>query len=1036
MILNLTITEEQYDEILNKVPGILDSVGKWFQYPEVKDLLAAAGTIGNLVNLGLAIYRIYERKKSRDLKSNEKAFGALIRLILKSAKTTLSNNDFSIERFNNDRKKDLLSNLFLLFSSNEYNWDHYLPNHDVVSNFRNSLFNFLLESELNNVQISKILVDFNQSVLQNAEESEEIAEFYSWNRRNENYNNLIKYLEFTKTTFKYEISNVDKIPWFGTYLPSNYAILPMDTWTKDYTRIPSHYESEWDEEVFLNKENSGKWLTIIGAPFGVGKTSAVKYLTIHCAEKILKNPENTSNFIPVFVRLRYGFKNVYNDWDLDKTLENILSHGDEKKRKILLICDGLDEYIGDISILYRKLTNYIAEKSYPNMKIIITTRLKAGWTNLFDANYYIRLFPFKVNQINDYFTRYFGQKDVLTYEKLKEKYALGLEEIGKPLFCWMIAVTYSNEFSNYKIPLEGEIGSVNAKRALIYQQFVHSVVMGRHKSEKNAYMKFFTTLQYDEDIEKKVLRKMAMLKQIYPTNLTLKLATDNLNEFKLPTEIVKSMLEPILTSYFYLQSDKIVSEDNMLIDFMHRSLEEYLVAEYYVESLFISNKPYRLSIGIPSVEVMKFLNGVLELFSTDNDSIKDYLLPLIDSLYDPDSENVVNLYNRGNSDKFHDARDRLITNSKLGFIKNLLVTNRISGMHKFEDFELWRTQIIDESFQDLIFHQWLSLFIYDKLITYENAELDHHIGKEEKLQIEKLCKVFLGNLPNYLVKFSSFLFVDIDLPKAVLPEADLSGANLTRCNLKYANLFRTDFTGANLNGATLTGATLKSAVMRGTLLTNVTMNESVLSDAILEEANLRFSFIENADLINSNLRNANLQHSSLSKTKLNDAILYGSKMHYSDLIEANLTNAILVGANLTEADLSGANLSGADLTNAILVGAILTGADLTNAILVGADLTKPESSIRYYFDPSGANLTNAILVGANLSGADLTEADLSGANLSGADLTNAILVGANLTGANLSGADLTNTNLYTCNLTAVENLPFDYEEAHRRGAKY
>jgi hypothetical protein len=45
---------------------------------------------------------------------------------------------------------------------------------------------------------------------------------------------------------------------------------------------------------------------------------------------------------------------------------------------------------------------------------------------------------------------------------------------------------------------------------------------------------------------------------------------------------------------------------------IHESFKEYLLAEYYYESIK-SGKMHRLNVGLPSMETMEFLKGLIEV---------------------------------------------------------------------------------------------------------------------------------------------------------------------------------------------------------------------------------------------------------------------------------------------------------------------------------------------------------------------------------------------------------------------------------------
>jgi len=61
-----------------------------------------------------------------------------------------------------------------------------------------------------------------------------------------------------------------------------------------------------------------------------------------------------------------------------------------------------------------------------------------------------------------------------------------------------------------------------------------------------------------------------------------------------------------------------------LIDFVHSSFKEYLLAEYYIESL-LEKKTYRLNARIPSKDTIDFLNGIIALLQEENPDIQQFV---------------------------------------------------------------------------------------------------------------------------------------------------------------------------------------------------------------------------------------------------------------------------------------------------------------------------------------------------------------------------------------------------------------------------
>jgi NACHT domain-containing protein len=162
-------------------------------------------------------------------------------------------------------------------------------------------------------------------------------------------------------------------------------------------------EKKQQSSIFIDhflKEK--KWYIVIGAPFGIGKTSLSVKLTSDFATRYLIDPNSKNNYIPIFLPLKSKLKIVDEDQNSLDDLLRLIAPGEEaKKRKILLICDGLDEY-GDSRTELKNILE-TKRKDYPNIKVIITTRLEAGVPKDLLISTYIRLLPFTEEQVNEFF---------------------------------------------------------------------------------------------------------------------------------------------------------------------------------------------------------------------------------------------------------------------------------------------------------------------------------------------------------------------------------------------------------------------------------------------------------------------------------------------------------------------------------------------------------------------------------------------------------------------------------------------------------
>ena len=90
-------------------------------------------------------------------------------------------------------------------------------------------------------------------------------------------------------------------------------------------------------------------------------------------------------------------------------------------------------------------------------------------------------------------------------------------------------------------------------------------------------------------------------------------------------------MSPFFNSYFQISDQP----SNYVIDFIHKSFMDYLLAEYYLESMLI-NKPFRLNVGSPSPETISFMKSLLILLNNNNNDdqiTKLFCIKFIDSVF-------------------------------------------------------------------------------------------------------------------------------------------------------------------------------------------------------------------------------------------------------------------------------------------------------------------------------------------------------------------------------------------------------------------
>ena len=106
------------------------------------------------------------------------------------------------------------------------------------------------------------------------------------------------------------------------------------------------------------------------------------------------------------------------------------------------------------------------------------------------------------------------------------------------------------------------------------------------------------------------------LKQIYGEGLTWKKVEDNIKNFTDPNTANNDRNESRInlkltsTSYFFYER---TTTSGKLIEFGLRTFQEYLLAEYYIESLLQKdNKLYKLNVRLPSKATIDFLDGLTD----------------------------------------------------------------------------------------------------------------------------------------------------------------------------------------------------------------------------------------------------------------------------------------------------------------------------------------------------------------------------------------------------------------------------------------
>ena len=636
--------------------------------------------------------------------------------------------------------------------------------------------------------------------------------------------NLKTYLDEAKRLFE-ERSPVDNKAPKEYYVSPRMIHLDKEMWNTREHELGSG--EKWNVEEFLRDDS--QWYVVIGASFGMGKTTYVKHLAHALADEF-----DRYGYVPLFVRLREWteeeIKNGTVGLPIGKTVKEALEGITSAGARPLLILDGLDEFSGDYSVIYNWIQKLHGE--HENLKVIVTTRLNAGIPEKLHIKSYVRPLGFSEEQVEEFFEKYGVNVNL---DKLR-KHIYGTD-LSKPLFCWMIAVSSVRAGNPEMLILEDD--DPNKRRAFFYYTVTHLLLRGKHlrevgkglslyEKEKEflrlaaAYMNFMKYLERPETYE-------GLVKWIENFGMDLK---------------EESSLEPFITSYFRLHE----TIKGKIVEFIHQSFQDYFLAEYYYENI-VNGKYWRLNVGVPSRETLDFLEGLTSL-SLD-EKAKEKLRKI--------DENITGFLDERIMEKARDIAE----------LDTIVLPPYITEKGFSESAtkkEIWTVAPSFLPLSHLFLHRWIALEAL-------GAERRWEVGKET---LEYLIK----NSHDFLNLFS---LIGVDLSGTDLSEANLIGVDLSGTNLSLAKLI-----GANLRRADLSWADL-----RWTNLSEANLSKAKLSDAYLIRADLSWADLSKADLSKANLNCADLRGTDLSEADLSWANLRGVNLNWTDLRGTDLRGVVL-----------------------------------------------------------------------------------------------------------------------------------------------
>jgi len=858
-----------------------------------KDDLGKAGSIAAMIGLGLKLYQqVSEKAKTED----EKAFSSLIKFTFECAQATLSNNkDIPI----NINSKQIKKRLFCIFidtkqdTEDPYWTNYYLPSHPLVREFK-KLFRELLEAERRRDLVQDFILDFDTNIEGKVDNFNNLI-FKQWSDHMKSKKKLTEHLLYASTMI-YQYNLIDNKYLKDYYVENNAVELNIyETWEREDAEFFDYINQDSEERkasiIVMKSVNKrirygggdDNRFTIVAASFGIGKTSLAIYIASTCASQYLEGndlfnddsgDDSSGRYIPVFVALKDV--NIDTQNHIERRLQYISPGQEAKKRNILLICDGLDEYKFEERDLKKALDSLSTEDKYPNIKFLITTRLEAGFQKLHTGlKNYIRLLPFNESQVNEFFTEYGTPQYSF---KTISSYGLGDEEKRKPLFCWMIALNPNSE----RFLPQSVTSSINKSRsyltmALLYQDFIHSLIRAKYRKAAEEFSEYYSE-------EKNLLRKIAALKQAYESIgdiLTVNKLIVGLGDYygldynTIASEERKNIFDPAMISYFYLSGK---TTRDKTVDFIHKSFKEHLLAEYYIESMLDYNNRHYLNVGMPSDQTINHLTGLLEIVLNEDEHLRKQTDNFIISLKNQHDKTL---------------KESLVENATKIFESEEIVIfqpNKKKDINRKNDGMGWDTIYTPAmKYRELWIHRWLSLYILNSLAPKNKidktilANFITNTSHTVPSSLKRLTNVDLSesdlsgadlhkaNLSEGIFKGTDLSFTDLsgaDISNACIIESDLSGADLVETNLTKSTLSKTNLSSTDLSFTDLSGAKLSLLLLRDVKILNLELDENTSFDNTLTNVPELVKFIETDERINPNISITPIGYNQISRGEL------------------------------------------------------------------------------------------------------------------------------------------------------------------------
>lgn len=650
-----------------------------------------------------------------------------------------------------------------------------------------------------------------------------------------------------------------------------------------------HYKWKSDDEEsadlkellreYIVDNDEKKMLLILGQA-GIGKSTLITWIMANLVEK-------KENILVYQFASDLGNVNWQDNNILDEIFATIDLGYNELEGKTLIL-DGFDEiYVKENreSILH-KLNQELEKKIFfKTFSIIITCRenyvKKAGLEGI----EYITLLAWYEDQIRSFCEVYEEAiiskfSDSMVNKNLEVKIGKIIEKkdiMGIPLILYMVlALNVDVERSSSTADIYDQVFSL--KKGGIYdrgydiEHRINAPEIKRHIHHISQKIAFW---MFENNSNEAIVSQEKFVE----------ICEDEMKELGKKGEDLQR--DTLIGNFFQIKHCEGKGTDEL--QFVHRSIYEYFVAEYFYESIhrLASKEDIAGKLG----ELLKDgrLSGqILEFVKYKFDNIVEYSISEI-------TKEVFNIMLRDGMTYHVGTSYRNVIEREMNIFINML-----------EVISLWNSVLEDFNCRLVVFlkcNRENCLKLRKINLGVLNNETQYILN--EKLRKIGLKAEDLEKLKSFLVTAKSFsnYFRDVEFAETYLQMADYVKTYFNIGDLMGIYLREADLQGANLSGVDLQRADLQGADLR--------------------EANLVAADLSSVNLKGVDLREANLAVANLTGVKLIGADLTGANLSGTDIVEADLR-----GARLSEANLRGANLYGANLGRTNLCGADLREANL------------------------------------------------------------------------------------------------------------